>query len=153
MTKLSKVMKKAWSIKKENKDNIFALCLKMAWEIIKKGEKEMFTSELGKNKLRNTLTIFNENKKIVAWYNLETKETEYNKSFECNKEDLADYINGMYKETKKATIENSDRVTNNQVSYIYSLIRRGMEFEAKAFGYLKGIEKQSYEELTKKRSK
>lgn len=28
----SKVMKRAWAIKKENSKNIFALCLKMAWQ-------------------------------------------------------------------------------------------------------------------------
>lgn len=40
-TTLSKVMKKAWDIKKENKANIFSLCLKMAWSIIKNGAKKM----------------------------------------------------------------------------------------------------------------
>lgn len=29
---LSEIMKRAWEIKKENKDNIFSFCLKMAWE-------------------------------------------------------------------------------------------------------------------------
>lgn len=28
---LSAIMKKAWEIKKENKENIFSLCLKIAW--------------------------------------------------------------------------------------------------------------------------
>lgn len=30
-TMLSKIMKKAWEIKKQHRDNIFSLCLKMAW--------------------------------------------------------------------------------------------------------------------------
>lgn len=29
---LRKIMKRAWEIKKEHENNIFALCLKMAWE-------------------------------------------------------------------------------------------------------------------------
>lgn len=37
------IMKKAWEIKKENKKNIFSLCLKMAWAIAK---KEAETEEL-----------------------------------------------------------------------------------------------------------
>lgn len=38
---LSKVMKRAWEIKREDKRNIFGICLKMAWEQIKKGVKAM----------------------------------------------------------------------------------------------------------------
>lgn len=32
---LSKIMKRAWEIKKEDKRNIFSICLEMAWEEIK----------------------------------------------------------------------------------------------------------------------
>ena len=32
MMNLSKIMKRAWEIKKEDSRNIFSLCLKMAWE-------------------------------------------------------------------------------------------------------------------------
>lgn len=32
---LKKVMKRAWEIKREDKRNIFGLCLKMAWEEVK----------------------------------------------------------------------------------------------------------------------
>ena len=32
MMNLSKIMKRAWEIKKEDNRNIFGLCLKMAWE-------------------------------------------------------------------------------------------------------------------------
>ena len=32
---LSKIMKRAWEIKREDKRNIFGLCLKMAWEEVK----------------------------------------------------------------------------------------------------------------------
>jgi hypothetical protein len=38
---LSKVMKRAWEIKKQDAKNIFAICLKMAWEEIKKGVVKM----------------------------------------------------------------------------------------------------------------
>lgn len=34
---LSKIMRRAWEIRKENSDNIFALCLKMAWAEAKGG--------------------------------------------------------------------------------------------------------------------
>lgn len=37
---LSKIMKKAWEIKKEDSRNIFALCLEMAWEQAKKESEE-----------------------------------------------------------------------------------------------------------------
>ena len=33
---LKSIMKKAWEIKKENKENIFSICLKMAWEEAKR---------------------------------------------------------------------------------------------------------------------
>lgn len=33
---LSKIMKRAWEIKREDKNNIFGLCLKMAWAEAKK---------------------------------------------------------------------------------------------------------------------
>ena len=38
---LSKVMKKAWEIKKEDRRNIFSVCLKMAWAIIKNGAEDV----------------------------------------------------------------------------------------------------------------
>ncbi|MDD3225814.1 MAG: hypothetical protein PHX70_14140 [Clostridium sp.] len=33
---LSTIMKRAWEIKKENKKNIFGICLQIAWEEVKK---------------------------------------------------------------------------------------------------------------------
>lgn len=49
---LSAVMKRAWEIKKENENNIFGLCLRMAWEEAKnvpeKSEKELLIEELEK---------------------------------------------------------------------------------------------------------
>ena len=42
---LSKIMKRAWEIKKEDNKNIFAICLKMAWEEAKKGVKKMTVEE------------------------------------------------------------------------------------------------------------
>lgn len=33
---LSEIMKRAWEIKKENTENIFSLCLRMAWQETKK---------------------------------------------------------------------------------------------------------------------
>ncbi len=46
---LSKIMKRAWQIKKEDERNIFGLCLKMAWEEAKspkKSEKEILLDRL-----------------------------------------------------------------------------------------------------------
>jgi len=40
------IMKKAWEIKKENANNIFGLCLKMAWAIAKKAAEEKELPEL-----------------------------------------------------------------------------------------------------------
>ncbi len=49
---LSKIMKRAWEIKKENTDNIFGECLKMAWVETKapavKSKKELIIGKLGK---------------------------------------------------------------------------------------------------------
>lgn len=44
--KLQKIMKRAWEIKKENVKNIFAYCLKMAWEESKKPALTAFAIEL-----------------------------------------------------------------------------------------------------------
>lgn len=33
---LSKIMKRAWEIKKEDKKNVFSICLQIAWEEVKK---------------------------------------------------------------------------------------------------------------------
>lgn len=38
---LSKIMKRAWEIKKEDVKNIFSICLQMAWKEIKKGVNKM----------------------------------------------------------------------------------------------------------------
>lgn len=45
---LSKVMRKAWEIKKENCKNIFSLCLRMAWKEEKEGGKMNRTEEIMK---------------------------------------------------------------------------------------------------------
>lgn len=38
---LTKIMKRAWEIKKENNENLFAMCLKLAWEEAKMEEKQI----------------------------------------------------------------------------------------------------------------
>lgn len=44
---LTSIMKRAWEIKKENQDNIFAICLKMAWEEAKEsGRKVRFKNHM-----------------------------------------------------------------------------------------------------------
>jgi len=47
---LSAIMKKAWEIKKENIKNIFAICLKMAWEEVKmSSENNVFVEKCKTN--------------------------------------------------------------------------------------------------------
>lgn len=72
-TMLSKVMKKAWEIKKENNENLFSLCLKMAWSIIRKGvnkvvelvgtEKQVAWAKDIKANMINAISRFIENNK------------------------------------------------------------------------------------------
>lgn len=45
---LRKVMKRAWEIKKEDSRNIFGLCLKMAWEEIKKEDNKITWEKIEK---------------------------------------------------------------------------------------------------------
>lgn len=59
MWNLSRIMKKAWEIKKRNSQNIFSECLKMAWAIAKDSIKPIF--EFGGVKERFLLkTLSNE---------------------------------------------------------------------------------------------
>lgn len=70
---LSKIMKRAWKIKKEDKQNIFGICLEMAWEEAKATEnkaviKDWFLSKkFGKevNNFGDTITIKKETAKAV----------------------------------------------------------------------------------------
>lgn len=48
---LSKIMKRAWELKKENTDNIFGECLKMAWAEAKGTDEVKITREYLINKL------------------------------------------------------------------------------------------------------
>ena len=50
---LRKIMKRAWSIKKQDEKNIFSLCLKMAWEEAKEVENEVATELIGSEKQIN----------------------------------------------------------------------------------------------------
>ena len=71
---LSKIMKRAWEIKKEDSRNIFGLCLKMAWEeakeetVKKAARKDWFLyKKFGKevNNFGNEITIEKETDKAV----------------------------------------------------------------------------------------
>ena len=44
---LSKIMKRAWEIKKEDSNNIFAICLKMAWGEAKDNKIEKYLLSKG----------------------------------------------------------------------------------------------------------
>ena len=73
---LSKIMKRAWEIKKEDSRNIFALCLEMAWEQAKKESeettmnlKEMTIDELKElQKAINTEIVSRQPKKELVLY-------------------------------------------------------------------------------------
>lgn len=60
---LEKIMKRAWTIKKENTDNIFSLCLKMAWAEFKspakkKGGRKMNVQNIKKGFYTDGTRIF-----------------------------------------------------------------------------------------------
>ena len=62
MMNLSKIMKRAWEIKKEDSRNIFGLCLKMAWEEVKNMNvddelKELVTKISDERGYSNPITI------------------------------------------------------------------------------------------------
>ena len=58
---LKKIMKRAWEIKKENKKNLFAMCLKMAWEEAKMEEKKLIDI--------NELPALTGTEKQIKWAN------------------------------------------------------------------------------------
>lgn len=96
-TMLSNVMKKAWEIKKENKDNLFSLCLKMAWSIIKNGVKKMV-------ELTGT-------EKQIAWAkDIKTNMlTAISKFVECNKEDDSATAKIVFEAAKNIENETSSK--------------------------------------------
>lgn len=62
MMNLSKIMKRAWEIKKEDNRNIFGLCLKIAWEEARNMNvddelKELVTKISNERGYSNTITI------------------------------------------------------------------------------------------------
>lgn len=61
---LSKVMKRAWELKKENTKNIFSVCLQISWKEIKEGAK--MRKEITKDYENNTLTLTT-SKRQKAW--------------------------------------------------------------------------------------
>lgn len=71
-TELRKIMKRAWTIKKENAENIFSLCLKMAWaefkSPVKKGGRKMNVQNIKKGFYTDGNRIFsNSYGKAVVW--------------------------------------------------------------------------------------
>lgn len=61
---LSEIMKRAWTIKRENKNNIFSLCLKMAW-----GEAKSKPEMTLKDKLEAKINFLIENAPDIYYYN------------------------------------------------------------------------------------
>ncbi len=64
---LSQIMKRAWEIKKENNENIFSFCLKMAWSEAKKSPSSEKTL---KEKLIDKLNFIVENAPDIYVYNV-----------------------------------------------------------------------------------
>lgn len=68
---LSKIMRRAWEIKKQNKENIFSICLQIAWEERKMEEKEVgkdiiFDEEIGMRRdTYDNAILFEDFKKAV----------------------------------------------------------------------------------------
>ena len=48
---LSKIMKRAWEIKRENNENLFAICLQLAWEEARVNRVQAFLLNDKKNKV------------------------------------------------------------------------------------------------------
>lgn len=70
------IMKRAWEIKRENKDNIFGLCLKMAWKEAKESSEMTL-----KEKLISKMDFVIANSTAVYVYNASVKDWEnYGKS-------------------------------------------------------------------------
>ena len=86
MMNLSKIMKRAWEIKKEDSRNIFSLCLKMAWEEAKNMNvddelKELVTKISNERGYSSTITI---QKKLWETPDKEKSRT-YIKIFACKR--------------------------------------------------------------------
>lgn len=68
---LSKIMKKAWAIKKENQSNIFSFCLRQAWQEAKKGNEGMKVTVLeGGKEVEQELNLRRDVKKLAAELNI-----------------------------------------------------------------------------------
>ena len=67
---LAKIMKRAWQLKKENKENIFGECLKMAWAEAKK-EADLNGCEYEGAKFKNGMEIwvYNVRFQLRRWTN------------------------------------------------------------------------------------
>lgn len=69
----SSIMKRAWDIKKLNKDNIFGLCLKMAWEEAKITSSDMTLKDKLIAKInfiiKNASDIYSYSASINDWEN------------------------------------------------------------------------------------
>ena len=75
---LSEIMKRAWEIKKEDRKNIFAICLKMAWEEAKKGVKKMVKKLIGSEKqIKWAQDIIEASKEAIERFNLLKIEEEF----------------------------------------------------------------------------
>lgn len=75
---LSAIMKRAWEIKKEDNKNIFAICLKMAWEEAKKGVKKMVKKLIGSEKqIKWAKDIIEASKEAIERFNLVKIEEEF----------------------------------------------------------------------------
>ena len=68
---LRNIMKRAWQLKKENNENIFAICLKIAWKEAKEGVKKMVKKLTGsKKQIKWAEDIIESSKEAIERFNL-----------------------------------------------------------------------------------
>ena len=119
---LSEIMKRAWEIKKEDNKNIFAICLKMAWEEAKKGVKKMVKKLIGSEKqIKWAQDIIEASREAIERFNL----VKIAEEFEAH--DHADWFIENYAFTTKKRERNADK-------YSYFKWMLDEEFELRTAG-------------------
>jgi len=118
---LKKIMKRAWTIKKENTENIFSLCLKMAWAEFKrptrKGGRMMNVQNIKKGFYTDGEKIFSKVMGVVCvwnpaheendlWMKAGNEPSRYHDDLEVSKvKPGMEFCNGEIKVLDKNTIE------------------------------------------------
>ena len=119
---LKNIMKRAWKLKKENNENIFAICLKIAWKEAKEGVKNMVKKLAGSEKqIKWAQDIIEASKEAIERFNL----VKIKEQFEAH--DRADWFIENYAFTTKKRERNADK-------YSYFKWMLDEEFELRTAG-------------------